>query len=123
MLTSIQLTIAKIALVLIVFCGGCWWVYNKGYDAADNKWKIAQAAETLAKQAQYNEAANKLEEKKEVREENAKTITKVVTKIVTREIYHNQCIDNDGRLLINEALTGSKPSSVPDAALSTSPSP
>ena len=111
-----QIKLAEWLIVLAIASGVAYWIYSKGYDAAEAHYIVAQKEADDAATKKYNLVADKLEVQKNVRQEDAKVITKVVTKLVTRDVYRNVCIDADGLSAINSALAGVRPS-VPDATL------
>ncbi len=112
---------AKLAAALL-FLAGLFFAYDYVGDRAVAQYKteqaLVQAEADRKQQAKYNLVAQELEEEKLKRRENARVITKQVQKIVTRDIYRNVCIDNDGMLVINKALSG-RDSSELDAKMST----
>lgn len=102
-----------ILFVLVV----CFYSYSYGVDSEHNKMLAEQAISDRATAIKYNTVAQELEELKLKRVDNAKTITKTVEKIVTRDVYHNSCIDSDGLLLINKALSGNTAPTFPASDL------
>lgn len=105
-LIGIQAKIAEWLIVIAVVCGAGWFVYNAGYSAADDAWKIAQATSNKNAQDRYNVIATKLENTKAERIVQTNTITKIVPQIVEREVYKNVCIDEQGKDVANKALRG-----------------
>lgn len=105
-LTGIQVKIGEYLIVIAAVFGIMFYVYNKGYDSADQKWQVAQAQANTEAQTKYNAVATKLENTKAERIVQTNTITKIVPQIVEREIYKNVCIDSLGMDVINKALRG-----------------
>lgn len=105
-LIGIQAKIVEYALVLIIVFGTAWVVYNKGYDAAEQKALVQQAQADKEAKEKYNKIEQELEAKKNVRQQSAKVITKEVEKIVDRIVYANRCWDDDGLSIANRAISG-----------------
>ena len=105
-------------LIVIAVCLGIsYLIWNKGYEACEDKHKIEQAVADKKQQDKFNLVAQELEDSKKNREENVRTITKTVAKIVDRPVYVNNCLESDGLLIANQAISGRKIESVVDPAL------
>lgn len=76
---------------------------------ADEVQKAAQAYQALTNK--YNDAAANLETAKAHTNVVRETIVREVPKIIDRPVYMRDCIDNDGRMLINAALSNTLPAS------------
>jgi hypothetical protein len=119
-----QAKLAEYLIVIAVCLGISYFIWNKGYEACEDKHKIEQAVADKKQQDKYNLVAQELEETKKNREENVRTITKTVAKIVTRDIYRNvECLDADGMSVANQAISGRKIESQPSSTLSTNSTP
>lgn len=108
-----QIKIAEYLVVFAVLFGIAYYIYDKGYNAADQKWQVAQAQANAAAQAKYNLVAQQLEVAKADRIVQTQYITKTVTKLVDRPVYQNICLDQDGMDVINKALSGVKDDTPP----------
>lgn len=76
---------------------------------ADEVQKAAQAYQALTNK--YNDAASQLETAKAHTNVVQTTIVREIPKIIDRPVYMRDCIDADGRMLINAALSNSLPAS------------
>lgn len=116
--------IAEYLIVIAVVFGAAWYVYSKGWDACDAEHLVKQSKANEELQAKYDKVSSDYEDLKKKRVENANTITREITKVIEQPIYSNVCISDDGRMLINAALSGSSPSTgKPDATVQTAPNP
>ena len=105
-LVGVQAKIVEYTLVIAIVAGAAYFVYDAGYDAAEEKALVVQAQADKDAREKYNLIEKKLEEKKNVRQENARVITKEVEKIVERPVYLDRCWDDDGLRRANEAISG-----------------
>jgi hypothetical protein len=89
------------------------------YQADIIKEQAAKAAAIKAAAEQANQHAEELEKARAKREIIYRTITKRVDRIVDRPVYINDCLDDDGLRIANDALAGSATTAgEPDAAVS-----
>lgn len=103
---TLQNKLIGAALLLLALFGAYKWI---GYNAvAEYKTEqiVLQAKADKIQQDKYNAIAQELEAAKAKREVVFKTITKTVQKVVEKPIYHENCIDEQGKSLVNQALTG-----------------
>lgn len=105
-LSGISARIAEVALVIGLLFGVCTYVFDMGVKHQQGIELIAQAKRDKADQKRYDDVVEKYTIKQEEREKNAQVITKYVDKIITRDVYRNECIDDDGLHAINAAITG-----------------
>ena len=102
--------IAVYALIAVaIYLAG----FGSGYKVEswhrDSMEKVAVEAADKAitkKSIEANVIASATEKKKEAIRVEYRTITKTVDRIVDRPVYQRECIDDDGLLAINAALTG-----------------
>lgn len=111
-LSGIPARVAEVALIIGLLFGSGTYVYNMGVTHQQEKELIAQAKRDKVEQKRYDDVVEKYTIKQEGRVKNAQVITKYVDKIITRDVYRNECIDDDGVRAINAAITG-KDISVP----------
>lgn len=105
-LTGIYLRLAEYA-VLIAFLFGCYfWIGNHFVDEYKQKEATAQAIADKVQQDKYNKLASDYETLKLTRASNAITIQKQTERIIERPVYSNQCFDNDGMHVANQAISG-----------------
>jgi hypothetical protein len=104
--------IAVLAIVVGSFVAG-WQV--KSAFVAKRDLAIAEAKAAMIKELQNNEAhiAGILEDKLKDLKANEKIIERERVKLVDRPVYHNECLDADGLLLIERARTGKTNTSKP----------
>lgn len=76
------------------------------YDAQAKAQTEQMHMKYVAEDKRFNSVAAGLEAKKVEREIVYVTIEKEIEKVVSRDIYRNDCIDDDGLRLINESLSG-----------------
>lgn len=103
-----QIMLAEYLIVITVVFGAAWWVYDKGYSQCEQDKAVAQAKADKAQQDKYNLVAQQYEDLKNTRQQNVNTITHEITRITEKPIYNVSCIDDSGRMLINDALAGRK---------------
>jgi len=101
-----QAKLAEYLIVIAVLCGVFYGVYHKGGEDARSEIAEEQAKADKAQQDKYNLVSQKYEDLKNTRQQNVNTITKEITHIIDKPIYNVQCIDDSGRMLINDALAG-----------------
>lgn len=102
--------VAIVALALGI--AGGWNVQKWRYESKEAKRIEAQVqAEKRRDKASYDASA-KFEKDRQDVQTRFRTITVEVEKIVDRPIYGQQCFDNDGLRIINDAIkaTASEPS-------------
>lgn len=110
----VQAKLFFIAIFVLIYTVSIAWTashYTSKLVHADwDKEKLEEAKKAQdaydALTAQYNNVSALLEATKNERKTVYKTITKQVDKIIEREVYKRDCIDNDGRLLLDAALAG-----------------
>lgn len=105
----IRALLAALVALLIGFGVG----YYQGVEHQKNVDIIAQVKINKEAMDKYDKLSLELEDERRKNKVVYRTITKEVEKIIDRPIYSNQCFDDDGVRLYNDALKGtnsSKPS-------------
>lgn len=108
--------VAIVAMALGMASG--WNVQKWRYQSKETMRLEAQVqAEKRRDKASYDASVNYEKERQNV-QTRFRTITVEVEKIVDRPIYGQQCLDNDGLRIINDAIkaTASKPSATVPAS-------
>lgn len=122
-LTGWQAKIAEWLIVIAVLVGVFYGVYHKGGEDARSEIAAEQAKADKAQQDKYNLVSQKYEDLKNTRQQNVNTITKEITHIIDKPIYNVQCIDDSGRMLINDALAGRAASQQSGTTVQATPKP
>lgn len=118
-----QIKLAEYLIVIAVVFGAALWVYDKGYSQCEQDKAVAQARADKVQQEKYDKVAAQYEDLKNTRQQNVNTITHEITRITEKPIYNVSCIDDSGRMLINDALAGRKYSGESDATLPATSTP
>ena len=106
--------VAILALVTVI-TGSYWYCYNAGIRHQVSVQIVAQAAADKEAVMRYDKIEGELLNVQTKQKIVYRTIYKQVEKIVNRPVYSNVCIDDDGRMQLNAALTGSDTSDAPTA--------
>jgi hypothetical protein len=106
---TIQAKLIAALALLIALIGSHWYVLNMGRRLERTDWLAAQIKADAAATSKYNAVAQQLESAKNERQIVTQTITKQVIKLVDRPVYLNSCLDDDGLLLAQAAITGKNP--------------
>jgi len=97
------------ALLLIATTGAFYKGYKLAEDKADRKIQALQLAglqERLKEQERVSTIIDSVDKKLGELRANEKTIEREKVKIIDRPVYNNQCLDDDGVSLINQARLG-----------------
>jgi len=93
-------------------------VYDAGSDAKQVEWDAANEKQRKDEADKALKAGVKKEQGDAKAKVVFRTITQTVDKIVTRDVYRNICLDDDGLLNVNAALSGAlTPAREPDKPL------
>ena len=103
-----QAKLGEYLIVIAVFFGIGYYVYDSGYKQCTEDMIAKQAKADKIQQDKYNTIAQELEDTKKNREDNVRTITKTVSKIIEKPVYTNNCLDNSGLSIANQAISGRK---------------
>lgn len=127
-----QMILAKIGeyllIALAIVLGTAYFVHKHDETAFEAEKLQAVAAEHdlyVAKADQANQLATELETEKARSHDVYHTIETQIPKFIDRPVYTNVCIDDDGLLNINAALSGRLPAGarVPSAAVPSASTP
>lgn len=98
---------ALIAAVIFSAGAGVSWKFTSDHYEAKAAKDDRVALEDFKTAVQgMNALSKELEDQKNETRVVYKTIEKQIPKIVERPVYRNECIDDRGLLLVNEALSG-----------------
>lgn len=103
---------------LAVGFSGAWKTQDWRYGAKEAERQRIEARDHLKKIDRGDEAAAKHEEFKAKESVRYVYRTKIVDRIVERPGYAAQCWDADGLRVLNDAISGSQPTSEPAPAVS-----
>lgn len=118
-----QAKLGEYLIVILVVAGVVFGVYHKGGVDKENEIAVEQAKADKKQQEKYDKIAADYETLKNTRQQNANTITREITHIIDKPIYATACIDDSGRVLINDALAGRKYSGSTDTTVQATPKP
>ncbi len=118
-----QIRLAEYLIVIVVLCGVAYGIYHKGGEDRAASIATEQAKADNAQREKYDKISSDYEELKNKRQQNVNTITKEITHIIDKPVYNVQCIDDSGRMLINDALAGRAYTKQPDTAVQAAPKP
>jgi hypothetical protein len=102
---------------MAIGAGGAGKVVANHYRAEAAEQKEADAKAYQARTVELNQVSAELERARHDRKVVYRTITQRVENVVTRDVYRNVCLDADGVLLVNSALTGRASPGEPAAAM------
>lgn len=92
--------------------------HSNGSESVQVKWDKAVADQAEKERKQADGAITKLETGNAKAKVVYRTITNTVDKVVEKPVYRNVCLESDGLLLANQALTGTlTPTGKPDDTL------
>lgn len=109
-----------IAALLIGFGGG-WKTQAWRHDAAELERTRVESRDRLKKIERGDEAAVAHEQFKAKEEIRYVYRTQMVDRIVERPVYRNQCFDDDGLRLLNDAIAGRDAPGQPASTVPGSP--
>lgn len=122
-LSGWQIKLGEYLIVILFVAGVIFGVYHKGGVDKANEVAVEQAKADKKQQEKYDLVAQKYEDLKNTRQQNHDTITKEITHIIDKPIYATVCVDDSGRMLINDALAGRAYSGKPDNSVQATPKP
>lgn len=98
--------VIAIGIVLVCLCGWCLYqnAYQKGYKAATDKIQKQITEQQQKQQQTAQQAGISYQNHKTQREEKAKVQYVEIPKIIEKPTYRDNCIDDAGWLLINQAV-------------------
>lgn len=98
------------AAVIALLAGIAYTLEHRGYERGkaevQAEWNEAVDKEARAELDQSNTAVTNLEKADAKAKVVYRTITQTVDKLVMRDVYRNVCLDTDGLLNANAALSG-----------------
>jgi hypothetical protein len=122
-LTGIAAKLCEYLIVILVVAGVMFGVYHKGGVDMKDSIELAQKEADKLQQDKYDKISSDYEELKNKRQQNANTIVREITKVIEQPIYSTVCVDDTGRMLINDALSGRAVTRKSDAAVQAAPKP
>lgn len=117
-MTKLEMYLIAGFVLLAVIAGAYFKGHSAGAESVQVKWDKAAADQAEREQKQSAAASTKLETGNAQAKVVYRTITNTVDKVVEKPVYRNVCLESDGLLVANQALTGSlAPPRKPDAIL------
>ena len=122
-MTGIAAKLGEYLIVILVVAGVMFGVYYKGGVDMKNEIALEQAKADSELTKKYEKVSSDYEDLKNKRQQNANTITREITRVIEQPIYSTVCVDDTGRMLINDALSGRAATRKSDAAVQAAPKP
>lgn len=105
------------AIIFTLGAGVSWKVTSDHYEAKHAKDDRVAREDFQTAVLGMNQLSAALQGKKSEQKTVYRTIQKEVPVVVDRPVYRNECVDDDGLRLVNEALAGKLRTSGHDAAV------